>query len=143
MTPHIAPQLATKPALYVAGHYAPILIQVPTVSARSRPSGRVRPTKGRRRLRREVRVAASTLAFAAPMSWFLLGFAPLGPESSTAARPAATADAAMPSGDPGPRVTITIDASPIIPLVRDAPVVLPAGYVVPEDGPEVSSHAGG
>jgi hypothetical protein len=77
------------------------------------------------------------------MSWFLLGFAPLGPGPSTAARQPATADAVAPSGDLGPRVTITIDASPIIPLVGDAPVVLPAGYVVPEDGPEESSHAGG
>ena len=143
MTPHTALLSGPTSPRSSATLSAPILIQVPSLSSRPRPTPRPATPRVRRRLRREVRVAASTLLFALPMSWALVVFAKIGPEPgrSGAMAPTATvAEAPAPIED-GPRVTLGVE--PAAPAEPDhAPIVVPAGYLIPDDGSEVSAHAG-
>lgn len=152
MTPHIALLLPPIGARDGSRGDAPVLIRVPMLSVGPRRAARpsIQPRRSRRRLRREIRVAASALMFALPMSWALLAFAKIGPETAPAspttnpaASPVATPEA--PAADPGPRATITLDPSavayPSAPAL-DVPAVVPAGYLVPDDGSEESLHEG-
>ena len=159
MTPHI---VLLSPPIDAMRTDAPILIRVPALESANRTSvhsqfrsrATIAPRRGRR-LRREVRVAASALIFALPMSWALMAFARIGPDSSSSSSsasisPPAALVAGLPKtpepSDDGPGVTITLDpsavASPYAPA-SDAPTVMPAGYLVPDDdGSEDTAHAG-
>jgi hypothetical protein len=144
---------------------APVLIRVPALAG-SRPHVRVRPARlrprpvvgvpaRRRRLRREVRVAGSALLFCVPMAFGLLTF--WGPPRSSAGASAPSASiAASPAVAPQAESAARREASPPLatisfePLVEPTrpedpkvPVVRPAGYLLPDDGPEESAHAGG
>ncbi|MFO0954018.1 MAG: hypothetical protein U0835_23265 [Isosphaeraceae bacterium] len=130
-----------------------MLIQVPEVkrgirSAR-RPSPaavqRVRrhaPSRGRRRLRREVRVVATALAAIVPllMAAALLRHAtPHGGRPAEASRDARTS---VLGGIRPPSVSLSIEAPGFAPRPEpQAPVILP-GYLLPDDG-EDPAHAGG
>ena len=121
---------------------APVLIQVPELIGRGKFTLRLSAApRGRRRIRREVRVAATTLLFAVPMSWALLFFVKIGPAPgpTALASPLTVANASDPMED-GPRVTITLDPSAVAgSLEPEVPIALPAGYLVPD---EDSAHAG-
>jgi hypothetical protein len=126
----------------------PVLIQVPALpgsTARTpiRPSGRT-TTRRRRRLRRELRVAGSALLLVAPLAWAALFL--FGGDTEPVGVPARLVGIeGFASAEELPRLVI-----PIVPMVtvpppaRDAkgPVVLP-NYVLPDDGFEEPTHAGG
>lgn len=162
MMPHIAMQNSPSNAHDDLRGQALILIRVPALAGDSRaswhsdfraaihPRATVSPRRGRR-LRREIRVAASAMIFAIPMSWALMAFAKIGPDPSSSVLEN-TADAhpentSQPLAH-GPRVTITLEPSAIAYPPDDAPrndipTVMPAGYLVPDDGePEETAHAG-
>ena len=144
MTTHTALLASPTKARPSARMIAPVLIQVPALSARDRHSQRPSARRGRRRIRREVRVVASTMLFALPMSWALLGFAKVGsgPARPISAAPIAVADAPV-SFEDGPRVTLSLEPSAVIePTERDGPMAHPAGYLVPDHGSEETAHAG-
>lgn len=164
MTPHTA--ILSGPhsprAFAEAGRpNAPVLIRVPTL--RPSRSARVTAPRGRRRLRREVRVAASTLLLVLPMSWALFAFPKIGSSPDAAigdsGRVVATAPApihpnrsqvqAVADADDAPQVTIGLNTTPVSspPSTTstpepDAPIVAPAGYLVPDESPEEASHEG-
>jgi hypothetical protein len=132
----------------------PILIQVPALPAlmspSARPSLRVRaatsPHRRRRRLRREVRVAAYAMMLAAP-----LVSAPLwiwGEWSSTAPRAARPEPACAADGKDlavahhPPVISISIEpATGVTGAEAEPPVVFP-GYLLPDDDSEEPAHAG-
>lgn len=116
---------------------ASVLIQVPALGGRARrPAG---PRRRRRRLRREFRVAGSALAFALPMAWAFLTCwggqpdapsLPMGPTRVQAA-------------EVRPVATLTVEpALATYPQDSEAPIVRPAGYLLPDDGSEGVAHAG-
>jgi hypothetical protein len=122
----------------------PVLIQVPALrgSTFRTPARRlIRTTmRRRRRLRREVRMAGSALLLAVPLACTLMFLFAGDPE---------------PAGVPARLVGIEGCASadeilwqpasiaPALPTRKaDAPVVLP-DYVLPDDGAEEPTHAGG
>ena len=122
---------------------APILIRVPTLG--TRPHTLASP-RGRRRLRSEVRVASLTLLVAMPLSWTLFTVARIGPARDQ--EPAATvASAVHPTASPvddAPIATIGLMVSEPAPdaAEMEAPTVTPAGYLLPDNGPEETVHAG-
>ena len=120
----------------------PVLISVPKLTARVRgPRAR-----GRRRLRREVRVAACALLAILPASMALFAFSgdglPTLAAGLTIGRPAtsspdepATRPAAVISLEPLEPVVVTVGRDP------EPPVILP-GILLPADTPEESSDGG-
>ena len=148
MRHHSSSELMTKPEQRPAGGFAspracPVLIRVPRVREARRPSASARgrlPSHGpatlggvgngsrtnrpRRRLRREVRLAA----------WALLTLFPL-------CGAALFLRGAVPARNPAAPVSITI-GPPAASWEVTAPVVFP-GYLLPDDGAEEPRHAGG
>jgi hypothetical protein len=108
---------------------------------------RDRIVRRRRRLRREVKVAAMALIFALPTSTLLLSYWP-------AERPGRSLVAAIPASpefesnpdDPAYRPLVTISLEPAagerLPDFTP-PVVRPSGFLLPDRGPEEPAHAGG
>lgn len=135
----------------------PVLIRVPSLSQAAGVRRRV-PAR-RRRLRREFRMAGSTLLMATPLAWALimLGGRESEPMAGVPARligieclgtPVVVADEvprvrAMPGA--GSTASNPETAAMIVPASargRRSPVVLP-GYLLPVDGTEEPAHAGG
>lgn len=136
-----------------------VLIRVPALPSETRAS---RPSSTntqwpssvrhrRRRLRREVRVAALALCFSVPIAGLLLNF---WPSESPRETPDHTLMASIPSITESdqdsvksvvrPWVTISLE-----PAAGDrisdfqSPVVRPAGFLLPDHGSEEPAHAGG
>jgi hypothetical protein len=128
--------------------HVPVLIQVPALpgpTARTMLRSSARTTmRRRRRLRREFRIAGSALLLGTPLACTLLFLFAGDPEPvGVPARLVGIEGVA--SADEMPRLTTPI--APVVtvpPALRDshAPVVLP-DYVLPDDGSEESTHAGG
>lgn len=119
---------------------APVLIQVPALTARGRRP--TRPLRRRRRLRREIRIAGSAVLLGLPLAAAALIFggarsAALPPDEGT--RSFAPAGAEAP-----PRVSIAmpIETDPPIPRRDLVPPVQLPDYVLPDDGSEEATHAG-
>lgn len=117
---------------------APTLIQVPALSGRG-TSRRALPRR-RRRLRREVRVAASALLFALPMAGLLLMLGAGHPESEARA-----------AVEEAPSISISVEPIALphggatLRLDETSPTVL-IDEIVPEgavSGAEEAAHAGG
>ncbi len=93
-------------------------------------------------------MAAAALMFAIPMSWALLTFGNLGakvPEPTIAMAVAAPGAEASSPLDSGPGVTITLDPSSVAyPQAPESntPLVVPAGYLVPDHGSGDAVHEG-
>lgn len=132
---------------------APVLIRVPTLTSRARRMSRPAAPRVRRRLRREVRMAAAVLLFALPMSSALFAFPKMVPPSPEAATEGGVVTASVPPS-PAPEeeadVTIGLSVAPMpAPSAPGAatseaepPVVVPAGYLVPDDRTEETADAG-
>lgn len=133
----------------------PVLIRVPSLYySRSRQSSHSNAPRVRRRLKKEVRVAAATLIFAMPLSWSLFALVGVGstesskPIANVAPRPVSEVRSeriAIVEPSEEPRATIglrTPDAMPSQPAETEVPVVLPADYLVPDEAPEETAHAG-
>jgi hypothetical protein len=145
----------------------PVLIRVPSLAG-SGPHVRLRPARlrprsefagtptRRRRLRREVRVAGSALLFCVPMAFALVTAWGPRPTSGAATPPvfeprpvvvASAAELAEPAPVEAARPLATISFEPMPenprPEVQVVPVVRPAGFLLPDDGPEEPAHAGG
>jgi hypothetical protein len=128
----------------------PVLIEVPALRpARPRPGhSRRRPPSGpgRRRLRREIRVAGYALLSVLPLalaSASLLGgrqAAVFGAVRAAARGGSVGSDLARALAPPA--ISITIEPAGLsAPAEPEPPVVFP-GYLLPDDGPEESAHAG-
>lgn len=143
MTPHgtttaLRP-LPAREALHPHGSPLPsVLIQVPVVRGRTGRRVSVSRTRPRRRLRKEVRLVGSILLAAVTTTFGVIGLTQ-GLQPSSPSRGAGSSDG--------------IDDAPVISLSLEpiggsssmevaAPVVRPAGYVLPDDGTEEGSHAG-
>ncbi|MEO6807750.1 MAG: hypothetical protein ABI353_01375 [Isosphaeraceae bacterium] len=113
-----------------ASTFLPVLIQVPALSRRGRPL--THRTTGRRRLRREVRVAGTALLCGVPMAWMLLVLG-AGRSEVVAApeRPAFTV-----SDDP-PMVTISLEP------VRELRPTVVLESIIPDIDTEEAFNAGG
>lgn len=132
-----------------------VLIQVPSLPTGPRvPRPSVRPlgpVRRRRRLRREVRVAALALLFSVPMVGISLKFWPSG-SSTEASIPMLVAsmppvsDLGQNAEDSPIRSWVTISLEPAagnrVPEFQP-PVVRPAGFLLPDHGSEEPAHAGG
>ena len=134
-----------------------VLIRVPALPVEPKPShlhASVRspgPIRRRRRLRREVRVAALALLFSVPMVGVSLKF---WPSSSVPEASSPTLVASIPAGSDRdqtqedlpvrPWVTISLEpaAGERVPEFQP-PVVRPAGFLLPDHGSEEPAHAGG
>ena len=89
-----------------------------------------------------------TLLVAMPLSWALFSFGKIGPargsEPATAA--ASTVHPAASEADDTPVVTIGLmvaePSSAPAASEPEAPMVAPAGYLLPDNGPEETVHAG-
>lgn len=120
----------------------PVLISIPSLLTARRGA---RP-KGRRRLRREVRIAAYALLAILPGSLALVA---LGGERLPTLAAGLTVEgrAASSQDEPGPRSACLISLEPLEPVVvtvrgeLEAPVILP-GILLPADTPEESSDGG-
>lgn len=112
-----------------------VLIQVPALGRRARrPAGR-----RRRRLRREFRVAGSALAFTLPITWAFLTFGGGRPDARAMPPVAVRVD----TSEARPVASITLEpALATYPPEAEAPIVRPAGYLLPADGSEEPAHAG-
>lgn len=112
----------------------PVLIRIPTLA----PSGASRRRTPRRRLRREVRVAALALLSILPLTLSI--FALAGDRVIPRAAPVAADGEAL--GRPG-APSITISLEPVVTVRRDleTPVFLP-GYLLPVEAAEESSDGG-
>lgn len=141
-----------------SSHPPLLLIQVPSLpdrQASARPSStrvlRRNSPRRRRRLRREVRVAALTGLFCVPVAGLLLTF---WPSESRSQMSASARAASLPSVSettrtpelPPARSLVTISLEPSaedrFPEFQH-PVVRPAGFLLPDLGPEEPAHAGG
>lgn len=106
------------------------------------------PTRRRRRLRREVRVAALALLFALPTAGLLLRFGPTVPERPTpdSTLVASIPDVRLAAEEPSVQTWVTISLEPAagdrIPDLQ-TPVVRPSGFLLPDHGSEEPAHAGG
>jgi hypothetical protein len=135
-----------------------LLIQVPSLPARQAFAGpssmgarRRSSPRRRRRLRREVRVAALALLFCVPIAGLSLTFWPSESRSETpasslaASLPILPETGRMPEG-PTARSLVTISLEPAagdrLPEF-EPPVVRPAGFLLPDLGSEDPAHAGG
>lgn len=106
---------------------------------RSAYAGPHRRPAPKRRLRREIRMAGYILMTAAPLALAVLLLAG-APEASGSA--SSLARSAVTRIRP-PVISLSIEPPAIVPSARvELPVVLP-GYLLPDDGAEESSHAGG
>lgn len=141
-----------RACLIPAMHEVPLLIQVPRyqpVRRARRPSakatawmrehyrvqGRVAP---RRRLRREIRTAGAALLMIAPLVF--AGILLSSPRGSANASQTRTTPERI---SRPPAISLMIEAPPSgFRTDAEPPVVLP-GYVLPDDGAEEPSHAGG
>lgn len=133
-----------NPARNPASDFAPVLIQVPALPVRARaprtyPAG-VRGRR-RRRLRREVRVAATALLCGVPLTWALLTFAGPGLDRSAHAAADEAGRIAVAVADELPMVTISLEPAAPPPTLDAPPVVLEE--IVPDHGAEEAVHAGG
>jgi hypothetical protein len=125
------------------GLRAPVLIQVPALSARGhRPVRAVRPLRRRRRLRREVRIAGSAVLLALPLAAAALMLwgnrsAAISSEDRSLGR--------APSGAETPPVVsiwLSIEPEASAPAREMRPPVQLPDYVLPDDGSEEAAHAG-
>lgn len=138
-----------------------LLIRVPALAAPPRPERpqdlasyrRARLGRRRRRLRREVRVAALALSFSVPMIALLLRFWPSAPAAidpwPMPDAPRSVAFSAPSEPDPGPQALRPLVSISLEPASGDrisdfeVPEVRPAGFLLPDDGSEEPAHAGG
>jgi hypothetical protein len=126
------------------------LIQVPALPAQGRVSRRstVRPgtnaSRRRRRLRREVRVAAYALAAAAPL--FLVATMLWAVQPPRTLASAAPGKLATDKDDRGtlrpPSISISIEPTILTPYAEVEPPVVFPGYLLPDDGREEPANAG-
>ncbi len=138
------PQRTTTlmPARRSLGPIAPVLIRVPNVATARRSP--VRPASPRRRLRREIRVAAYGVLTALPLSWAIIATGVFGVAPATPAVASAEAES---EADDSPIVSITLGppapASAFFATALEPvrTVTLP-GYLLPDEGPEGDDHAG-
>lgn len=134
------PQRTTTlmPARRSPGPIAPVLIRVPNVATVRRSP--VRSASRRRRLRREIRVAAYGVLTALPLSWAIIATGVFGVAPSTPAVASAEADdspiVSITLGPPAPASAFLATA-----LEPVRTVTLP-GYLLPDEGPEGAEHAG-
>jgi hypothetical protein len=130
----------------------PVLIRIPDLSSQrptkavhSRFHARVQPRK--RRLKREVRWVGTAMLCGMPLLWGAsLIFGGDSPRAASSARStdavANPTAAAFHLADP-PVVSISLEpAGTPHTEESDAPVVRPAGYILPEDGSEEAIHEG-
>lgn len=133
--------------------------------ARLRPRAVASAPRRRRRIRREVRLAGSVVLFSVPMAWILLGLwvpRPFADAAATSPTAVATAEPDAPEAVPAPapapapvpepvasglsRPWVSISLEPVptgLPERIEGPVVLPAGYLLPDPSAEEPAHAGG
>lgn len=146
-------RLPDEPSQSFSGLDLPVLIRLPSVRLPAAPrmasaaastrfhsrTGHRPFASGRRRLRREWRLAGSVLTLALPLALtaLLLRTAPATGRASDGPR----ADPAVLHANP-PGVTLAVESVTPAGLVPAAPVVLP-GYLLPDDGAEEPVHAGG
>ncbi len=132
----------------------PVLIRVPSLSTpHLQTSARTAAPRVRRRLKSEVRVAAATLIFAMPLSWglfALVGWSPKAVSETSASSAIVAVSQESPTLDrtDEPMATISLRTTETIlapaPAADEieAPVVVPAGYLVPDEAPQETSDAG-
>jgi hypothetical protein len=132
------------PSRNPAQSLVPVLIQVPALPRTSRAPSRG-ATRRRRRLRREVRVAASAIVFAVPMTWAFLAVLGGPPEvrGSDTGRPTGTSGRYAIAADDGPRASITLEepCEAAGSCETRPPVVLEE--IVPDERSEGVARAGG
>ncbi len=161
MTTQTASRTAPRARTAAMSPFVPVLIRVPTVPHpttraalnRGRASARPGRPKPRRRLRREVRLAATALALGVPLCWGLLT---LSEPALRLFRPLPAAiEASAPAPDPGPTaawatlsvVPVDESAGPPPDAVRSATEPQAAassavGFALPTLGFEGSLDAG-
>jgi hypothetical protein len=131
------------PSRSSVGAIAPVLIQVPALSARGlRPVRTVRPLRRRRRLRREVRIAGSALLLALPLAATALM---LWGNRSSAITPGDRPQGRDPSWSETPpfvSISLSIEPEASAPAREMLPPVQLPDYVLPDDGSEEATHAG-
>ena len=162
----LGPTQARKPAWPIA----PVLIQVPDLSAAARRRAwdsagdrfRPRPSSGRqpraqvrrkRRLRKEVRVMGALLMIVLPASWLFWNVpwerAAAANAGRVVAKKAIASAIVVRGGEAEPIVSLTLEpmASSASPAKASpareilGPVALP-GYILPVEGSEEAAHAG-
>jgi hypothetical protein len=132
----------------------PILIQVPALPALAKVSARtgvrvrsatsLRPQRRRRRLRREVRVAAYTVMLTVPMLfspfWFGKGLSAIMPSSVPSE--SAAEGSRLAAGHRPPVISISIEPTTGLSGSEAEPPVVFPGYLLPDDDSEGPDHAG-
>lgn len=124
----------------------PILIQVPRLTAYSRPSARWSTRAGarpRRRLRREARWALYALLAALMPALSALAYWE-GRQAALQEVGAPRVDVADAAGEPEPlppRISLSIEPALPPPPADPAPPVILPGYLLPDDGLEEPAHA--
>jgi hypothetical protein len=115
------------------------LIQVPAI--RAHPSRRTvkRQASARRRLRKEVRWAGSAALLVATTAFGVAGLT-TGFQSRSHARTSKPAESV---DDDAPVISLSLEPITSAAVTETAaPVVRPAGYILPDDGTEEGTHAG-
>lgn len=121
-----------------------VLIRVPAMPSTARRAGRPTPSRGRRRLRKEVRAIGSTALIVLIAT---LGTLPLwGSRRPAVAQGTGAGNEARAEPESPPIVSLSIAIESDAPAAAGArdlggPAILP-GYIVPDDGPEEPPHAG-
>jgi len=150
MKPDHGAATGLSPARGHARPVMPVLIRVPALHAipslTRRPAGPA-PARGRRRLRREVRLVGSALLIGMTTTLGLLPmWAGRGPgralAASAAPAPASSPAAAASPVEREPVASLSPAIEPTTPREFAHPVVL-FGVIVPDDGAEEASHHGG
>jgi hypothetical protein len=127
----------------------PLLISVPSLASparapRSRRLNAVAPPR-RRRIRREIRAACIAAAATLPIAFgafLLLGDRVGKPLTGLSGLPRDSVAVGIETVQQSPAITISIDPTVFAtPAEGEQPVVFP-GYLLPDDGPEESAHAG-
>jgi len=149
MSRELTALVASRPVSQQHRLPGPVLIRVPALGrVAGAPSTRsaIRPALvRRRRLRREVRLAGATLLLLAPLGGAIMAFQAALPEpQGVAARLTGIEGLGLPA-DEGPCLALPV--APALHIAVPAcdgggPVVLP-DYVLPDNGTEEPSHAGG
>lgn len=149
--------VAPSPVCEPLSALGPVLIRVPALSpaqckAGARGVAKPKTGTGKRRLRREVRLAGTAMLMATPLAWAMVTQLGGAPESDTQGVPARLIGVEgvgpsfasfEPAGSPlsaAPAVPAS-QAHPALGRPAGAPVVLP-GYVLPAVVPEEPAHAG-